>query len=174
STLLYFVYVLGVAAAFLTAVYMTRMMIYTFHGPNRTGEQERSYLHEAPWVMTGPLVVLGVLSAFGGWLNLPKLIPIGPVGLLDRWLEPVVGASTARVAAVGGHEAVESTGTEAVLIGLAVLVGIAGIMYAWSRLKPENLVPKAASAPEEGFERVVANKYYVDEAYDRVIVNPTY
>jgi len=47
-------------------------------------------------------------------------------------------------------------------------------MYAWSRLKPENLVPKAASAPEEGFERVVANKYYVDEAYDRVIVNPTY
>ena len=174
SALLYLIYVFGLAAAFMTAVYMTRMMIYTFHGPNRTGEAERSHLHEAPWVMTGPLVVLGVLSAFGGWLNLPKLIPIGPVGLLDRWLEPVVGASTARVAAVGGHEAVESTSTEAVLIGLAVLVGIAGIMYAWSRLKPENLVPKAASAPEEGFERVVANKYYVDEAYDRVIVNPTY
>ena len=124
--------------------------------------------------MTGPLVVLGALSAFGGWLNLPKLIPIGPVGLLDRWLDPVVGASTARVALVGGHEAVESTGTEAALIGLAVLVGIAGITYAWRRLKPETLVPKSASPPEEGLERVIANKYYVDEAYDRVIVNPTY
>jgi NADH-quinone oxidoreductase subunit L len=174
SAWLYLIYAFGLVAAFLTAVYMTRMMLYTFHGPNRTGEAERSHLHEAPWVMTGPLVVLGVLSAFGGWLNLPKLIPIGPVGLLDRWLEPVVGASTARIALVGGHEAAESTSTEAVLIVLAVLVGIAGITYAWRRLKPEALVPKSASAPEEGFARVVANKYYVDEAYDRVIVQPTY
>ena len=173
SAWLYLIYVFGLAAAFLTAVYMTRMMVYTFHGPNRTGEAERSHLHEAPWVMTGPLVVLGVLSAFGGWLNLPKLIPLGPVGLLDRWLEPVVGASTARVAAVGGREAVESTSTEALLIGLAVLVGIAGIAYAWTRLKPDTLVPKSASLPEQGFERVIANKYYVDEAYDRVIVEPT-
>lgn len=69
---LYLVYVLGIAAAFLTAVYMTRLMLYTFHGPNRTGEQERSHLHEAPWVMTGPLVVLGVLSAFGGGSTSPK------------------------------------------------------------------------------------------------------
>jgi len=174
SAWLYLIYVFGLAAAFLTAVYMTRMMVYTFHGPNRTGEVERSHLRDAPWVMTGPLVALGVLSALGGWINLPKLIPIGPVGLLDRWLEPVVGASTARVAAVGGREAVESTGTEAALIGLAVLVGIAGIAFAWRRLKPEALVPKSASAPGEGFERVVANKYYVDEGYDRAIVQPTY
>src|SRR6185503_10748248 len=103
STLLYFVYVLGVAAAFLTAVYMTRMMIYTFHGPNRTGEQERSYLHEAPWVMTGPLVVLGVLSAFGGWLNLPALIPLGKVGILEHWLEPVVGESQKVLAGPAGE-----------------------------------------------------------------------
>ena len=46
----------------MTAMYMTRMMLYTFHGPNRTGEKEREHLHEAPWIMTGPLVVLGVLS----------------------------------------------------------------------------------------------------------------
>ena len=62
SALLYRRYVLGLAAAFMTAVYMTRMMLYTFHGPNRTGEKEREHLHEAPWVMTGPLVVLGVLT----------------------------------------------------------------------------------------------------------------
>jgi NADH-quinone oxidoreductase subunit L len=150
------------------------MMIYTFHGPNRTGEIELSHLHEPPWVMTGPLVVLGVLSAVGGWINLPKLIPIGSVGLLDRWLDPVVGASTARVAAVSGGKAVESTSTEAALIGLAVVVGIAGILFAWRRLNPATLVPKSLAPPEHGIGRVVANKYYVDEAYDRVIVEPTY
>jgi NADH-quinone oxidoreductase subunit L len=174
SAWLYLIYVFALAAAFLTAVYMTRMMIYTFHGPNRTGETERSHLHEPPWVMTGPLVVLGALSAFGGWLNLPKLIPIGPVGLLDRWLDPVVGASTTRVAAIGGKEAVESTSTELVLIGLAVAVGIAGILFALRRLNPATLLPKSAAPAEHGIERVVANKYYVDEAYDRVIVEPTY
>ncbi|MBA3671682.1 MAG: NADH-quinone oxidoreductase subunit L, partial [Gemmatimonadaceae bacterium] len=38
SAILLFCYVLGLAAALMTAVYMTRMMLYTFHGPNRTGE----------------------------------------------------------------------------------------------------------------------------------------
>src|SRR5207249_10044111 len=84
---------LGLVAALLTAFYMTRLMLYTFHGPNRTGENEQPHLREAPWIMTGPLVVLGALAAVGGWLNLPKLIPVGPVGALERWLDPVVSAS---------------------------------------------------------------------------------
>ena len=171
STILYLVYVLGVAAAFMTAVYMTRMMIYTFHGPNRTGDAERSHLREAPWVMTGPLVVLGVLSAFGGWLNLPEIIPIGPVGSMEHWLEPVVGESQRLLS---GGEAVHSASTEMMLIGIAVLVAVAGIAFAAIRLKPQGLVPKAEAPEEEGFERVLANKYYVDEAYDAVVVNPTY
>jgi NADH-quinone oxidoreductase subunit L len=66
SAVLMIVYVLGLAAALMTAVYMTRMMLYTFHGPNRTGEKEQPHLKEAPWVMTGPLVVLGVLSRSAG------------------------------------------------------------------------------------------------------------
>ncbi|MGH9259214.1 MAG: NADH-quinone oxidoreductase subunit L, partial [Acidimicrobiales bacterium] len=49
---------LGLAAAALTAFYMTRLMLYTFHGPNRSGEGAAAHLHEAPWVMTGPLVAL--------------------------------------------------------------------------------------------------------------------
>ncbi len=46
--------------------------------------------------MTGPLVVLGLLSAFGGWFNLPEIItraiPLGPTASLEHWLDPVVGA----------------------------------------------------------------------------------
>jgi NADH-quinone oxidoreductase subunit L len=173
SMILYIVYILAVASALLTAIYMTRMMIYTFHGPNRTGDAERPHLREAPWVMTAPLVVLGVLSVFGGWLNLPVLLPaLGPVGLLEHWLDPVVGESSARLAGDVAHAA-HSVSTELVLIGIAVLVAAGGMALAFARLKPERLVPKEQSPAEEGFELVLANKYYVDEAYDAAIVNPT-
>src|SRR3954470_13038236 len=80
SAILYIVYAMGLVAALMTAIYMTRMMIYTFHGPNRTGEPERGHLREAPWIMTGPLLVLGILSAVGGWLNLPNLSPLNRLG----------------------------------------------------------------------------------------------
>jgi NADH-quinone oxidoreductase subunit L len=170
SVILYACYALGLAAAFMTAVYMTRMMLYTFHGPNRSGERERGHLHEAPWIMTGPLVVLGVLSTFGGWLNLPALIPLGPVGLLERWLEPVVGPGTLLVTKGAPIEATHTL--EYSLIGAAVVIAVAGIALAFVKLDPERLVPKAQAPEEQGFERVLANKYYVDEAYDAAIVNP--
>ncbi|MEO7367105.1 MAG: NADH-quinone oxidoreductase subunit L, partial [Gemmatimonadaceae bacterium] len=173
STWLYLIYVFGVAAAFLTAIYMTRMMIYTFHGPNRTGDKEQSHLKEAPWVMTGPLVVLGILSVIGGWLNLPEMIPVGSIGVLDRWLDPVVGEATKRIAEAGG-EAAHGASSELMLIVIAVAVAIAGMAVAFARLKPKSLVPAAQSPEEEGFERLLAHKYYVDEAYDAAVINPTY
>jgi NADH-quinone oxidoreductase subunit L len=175
STLLYVIYALGLAAALLTAIYMTRMMLYTFHGPSRTGAEEEKQLHEAPWVMTGPLVVLGILTAAGGWLNLPgvitDLVPIGPREVLAHWLEPVVGAATARVA--GGAPHVDAA-TEEMLIGAAVAIAVAGIVFAIVRLKPDRVPRKRDAVPEFGFEGVVANKYYVDEGIDRAIVTPTY
>jgi NADH-quinone oxidoreductase subunit L len=175
NTLLYVIYVIGLITALLTAIYMTRMMLYTFHGPSRTGAEEETQLHEVPWVMTGPLVVLGILTVIGGWLNLPEVItdavPIGRPGILDNWLEPVVGAATARVS--GGAARVPAT-TEEMLMGIAVVIAVAGIVYAFARLKPARLVPKRDAIPEEGFEGVVANKYYVDEALDAAVVTPTY
>jgi NADH-quinone oxidoreductase subunit L len=175
SALLYSIYAIGLITALMTAIYMTRMMLYTFHGPTRTGVEEERHLHEAPWVMTGPLVVLGILTVVGGWLNLPEVItdmvPIGRAGILDHWLAPVVGAATARVTA--GAAQVPAT-TEEMLMGIAVLIAVAGIVYAVARLKPARLVPKRDAIPEEGFEGIVANKYYVDEGLDRAIVTPTY
>ena len=170
SYILYLCYVLGLAAAFMTAVYMTRMMIYTFHGPNRTGDKEREHLAEAPWVMTGPLLVLGVLSAVGGWFNLPKLLPFGQVGALEHWLEPVVGESALRVTNGVAPEASHSL--ELALVGAAVAIGLLGIFYAYSQLKPGKLVPKREAPGEEGFAAVLYNKWYVDEAYDKAIVQP--
>src|SRR5216117_1039314 len=158
-------WVLALVAALLTAFYMTRLMLYTFHGPNRTGEQEQQHLQEAPWIMTGPLLLLGVLSAAGGLINIPELYHGN--AWLHHWLEPITQASTPLLPAVP-----LSTSTEWLLVGIAVAVAIAGIVGAWQLLKPQALVP-ARSAPEErGFARLLRNKWYMDEIYDALIVRP--
>jgi NADH-quinone oxidoreductase subunit L len=147
------------------------MMIYTFHGPNRTGEGERSHLAEAPWVMTLPLVVLGVLSAIGGWLNIPEVMRfLGPPQWLHHWLDPVVGAPS--LAVTGGEAVHLAHRTEYLLIAAAVAIAVLGILFAFLRLKPARVVTKDQAVPERGFARVLANKWYVDEAYDRAIVQP--
>jgi NADH-quinone oxidoreductase subunit L len=114
--------------------------------------------------------VLGLLSATGGALNLPHVFTHRE-GILSGWLEPVVGAAQLRVA--GGEAAEVSASTEYLLIGAAVAIAVVGIALAFARLKPARLVPKAQAAEEQGIERVLANKYYVDEAYDRAVVDPT-
>jgi NADH-quinone oxidoreductase subunit L len=173
SWVLYGAYVIGLVAAFMTAAYMTRMMLYTFHGPNRTGDREREHLAEAPWVMVGPLVVLGVLSFAGGWLNVPALLgAIGTPEILHHWLEPVVGEAALRI--THGQAAHLDHTMEYILIGVATAIAIGGILLAWTRLKPAGLKPKAQSPEEEGFARVLLNKYYVDEAYDAAVVRPVY
>ncbi len=156
---------MGLAAALLTAFYMTRLMLYTFHGPNRTGEAARPHLHEAPWVMTGPLVVLGVLSAAGGALNLPELIGGGQ--RLAHWLEPVTRASAALWA-----EAPVGAATEWTLIAFAVVVALTGIVGALRLLRPEALVPAKQAPLERGLGKLLWKKWYVDEIYDTLIVRP--
>jgi NADH-quinone oxidoreductase subunit L len=93
-----------------------------------------------------------------------------PTEGLHHWLEPVVGASSARLAGEASH--LEHS-TEWILIGAAVTIAVAGIVYAFARLDPQRLPAKRDAREEEGFGRVLANKYYVDEAYDRIIVDPT-
>jgi NADH-quinone oxidoreductase subunit L len=155
----------GLAAALLTAFYMTRLMLYTFHGPNRTGEKEQAHLHEAPWIMTGPLVALGVLSAVGGVLNLPELW--GGGAQLRHWLEPATKAGAALLPPA--HLALA---TEWTLVAIAVAVALTGIILAWRLLKPEALVPARLAPAERGFARLLRNKWYVDELYDFFIVQP--
>jgi NADH-quinone oxidoreductase subunit L len=63
-------------------------------------------------------------------------------------------------------------GTELALVALAVLVAVAGIVLAVARLKPARVVTPDQMPAPTGFERVLAHKYYVDEAYDRAVVEP--
>ena len=161
----YVFWALGLGAALLTAFYMTRMMLYTFHGPNRTGSREETHLHEAPAVMTGPLVVLGILSLVGGALNLPSLV--GGTAWLEHWLEPITAAGAALV-----HLPEVASSTAWTLIGTAVAIAIVGIVAALRLLDLTSLVPARSAPAETGLGRILNKKWYVDELYDACIVRP--
>ena len=168
----------------LTAFYMTRMMVMTFHGMNRTGEEEAKHLHGAPPVMWIPLAILAVLSIFGGWINVPEAIQdsfLGGMGVLPmtewlhHWLEPLTAqahhiqevnlGSVSGTAPFGGGEvvwAVISTVAAGVVVFLSVLF-----------VGKQEIVPVAQDKTElTGISALLYNKYYVDEAYDRFVVQP--
>jgi NADH-quinone oxidoreductase subunit L len=156
---------MATVAAFMTAFYMMRLLAMTFLGENRTGSAEREYLHEAPWIMTGPLVVLGILSLLGGLINLPAFA--GGHHALETWLEPVLQTAQAARPVEMPHGT-----TEYLLIGVAVGVAVLGMFLGW-RATMAKPIPTAAAAPEEtGFARVLFRKYYVDEIYNALIVRP--
>ena len=151
---------LGLAAAFMTAIYMTRMMLYTFHGPNRTGEKRarasaRSAVdHDRP-----ARRARRADASFGGWFNLPEFASsVGPVGALEHWLEPVVGEATLRV--IGGAAPRCRTALEyGARSASRSLIALAGIALAWTRLKPAALVPEERSRRrKQGFEKVLVEQ----------------
>ncbi|MGH7512722.1 MAG: NADH-quinone oxidoreductase subunit L [Gemmatimonadales bacterium] len=161
----YVFYAMGVLAALLTAFYMARLMAMTFLGENRTGEKERGHLHEAPWIMTGPLVVLGILSAVGGALNLPHLV--GGHAALERWLEPVMEPGRKFT-----HLVMPAGSTEHLLVGAAVAIGLLGLWLGFRSTLTQRIPTAHDAPPETGLARVLNRKYYVDELYDAVIVRP--
>ena len=181
---LYTVYwFLALAAAILTAFYMTRLMVMTFHGKNRTGAREAEHLHEAPRTMWIPLAILASLSVFGGWINVTTDLResvLGGLGFLPmtewlhHWLEPVTEAAhqvqeahlgeLAHAAPLGGGE---------VTWGLISTVAALSVVLVTARLLGRRKVPVAVEDAEPtGFSRILFNKWYVDEFYHRWVVDP--
>jgi len=166
-------------AALMTAFYMGRLMLYTFFGSNRTGEKERGHLHEVGWTMSVPLIALGILSVVGGLFNVDSHIPIvnlfapaaiGGDAALHGWLHPIIaGAESVWAANMGVPEAHHAAWP----IVVAILIGLGGLTLAWVLLRPSGLeTPEGTPAYRGGLERVLYNKWYVDELYDRIVVRP--
>jgi len=182
--LLYTVYwIIALAAALLTAFYMTRMMVMTFHGTNRTGEEEAKHLHEAPAVMWVPLAVLAFLATFGGWVNVPEAIRgsfLGFGGLLPmsewlhEWLEPVTERAQAiQLANLGDvAHAAPVGGGEVAWAVMSTVAALAVVVFAFRVVGAQKVVPAASDEEPTGFAKVLFNKYYVDELYDRIVVQP--
>ncbi len=158
---------LALGAALMTAFYMARLLAMTFLGRFRGGDKAAEYLHDAPWTMTGPLVVLGLLSVLGGVINLPHFV--GGTGWLERWLAPVT--ETARMTMTPLPE-VEGA-SALLLISLAVAAAAVGLIGGWWVTSRATILTPAQSPEEHGFWRAVYHKYYVDELYQKVFVNPT-
>ncbi|MBM4121096.1 MAG: NADH-quinone oxidoreductase subunit L [Nitrospira sp.] len=157
----YVLYAMAAIGAFLTAFYMFRLTYLTFYGRSRLDHHVAEHVHESPAVMIGPLVVLAVLSVIGGFPGVPP-----ESGWFHHFLHPVT------VAAGGGEEHGAGFGLVATLMVVATAIallgwGLAHYLYSVRTEAADNL---AARAP--GAYRTLLNKYYVDELYDFLFVEP--
>ncbi|MBO9200464.1 NADH-quinone oxidoreductase subunit L [Niastella sp. MAH-29] len=154
-------YYLGVAGAAMTAFYMFRLYATTFRGTFRGTEEQKHHLHESPAAMTIPLVVLAILAAVGGFIGIPESI-MPDAHKLEHFLEPIFAKSNEiQMAALPEHH------TEINLMVISVALALGMIIFAWFRYskKPELNEPA-------GFGKVLADKWYIDELYNFVVVKP--
>ncbi len=162
----FFYWFLGVFTALLTAFYIFRIVYLTFHGKERFGHD--IHPHESPKVMTIPLIILGVLSVIGGFVGIPTLFS-GPHGnAFENWLEPVFENAHAKIAMFGTH----SQFTQILLMSVTVIGVVASIWYTWYIYVKKPNKPAEYAKRFKGIYNLVFNKYYVDEAYDKVVVTP--
>ena len=157
----YVLYGLGLAGAVMTAFYMFRLLFLTFFGPARSPEGAGRHVHESPRVMTVPLVILAAFSALAGFLGLPALFG-ERVYLFGRF----VGWA---FAPPSGHV---SLSVEAVLMLTATASALLGIGLAFRMYRRSTEIPQRLARRFPALYRLLAGKYYVDEAYDAVVVRP--
>jgi NADH-quinone oxidoreductase subunit L len=154
----------GAIGAFMTAFYMFRAVFMTFHGESRV--DGHVHVHESPSIMVIPLCVLAVLSLVGGWIGLP-LIEGG--NKIREFLSPVLAtAGHAAAAEHGSHQ----VGFEITMMMVSMGIAIAGILLAWIMYLKNPALPEKLASRFSGLYQLIYNKYFVDEAYDAVIVAP--
>jgi NADH-quinone oxidoreductase subunit L len=155
---------IGLVAAGMTAFYVFRAYFLAFTGASRLDPDKAHHVHESPAVMTVPLIVLAVLAAVGGWVGLPTGFLWG-----DRFGAYLAPSLAALPAAAGEHE---SGALLWVLILSATTVALAGISAAYALYgRPSDAAERAAErAP--GAYRLLWNKYYIDELYDAIVIQP--
>jgi NADH-quinone oxidoreductase subunit L len=184
--LLWFV---GLVTAGMTSFYMFRLWFKTFFGKPRfeehgledrgaavharststltmEAEQDtRHGVHESPWIMLFPLVVLAILSVIGGWVGIPAAF--GGHNEIVRFLDPVfANGHAAEAAASAGH----GLGIGLALISVLVALGGFYVAYLFYWKKPGTAAELAERSPD--VYTVLRNKYWVDELYNHFLVIP--
>jgi NADH-quinone oxidoreductase subunit L len=162
-------WVVGLVTAGLTACYMFRLLLMTFHGTFRGSEEQHHHLHESPPSMTIPLIVLAIGAAISGYVGIPKLGHFD-VNVFDRFVGRVV-------AHVGEHEAHHAgVGLEILLMAISVAAAFTGIWLAWRYYGADRGLGEGEKwvAKYPRIHRLLVNKYWVDEAYDKTVVRGTW
>jgi NADH-quinone oxidoreductase subunit L len=185
STILW---VVGAATSLLTAIYMFRLVFRTFHGERTSGDLAHEHatspvgaahvghLHDARPSMAIVLIALAVGSVLAGYVGVPHVL--GGANRIERFLEPSfrpesVGTSLALPEAIHGeHPGGAGAGLELTLMSVSIALALGGIGVA-SVFFLKN--PRAAERMAERFAalyRLLLGKYFVDELYDAIAVQP--
>jgi NADH-quinone oxidoreductase subunit L len=153
----------GLITSLMTAYYMFRLYATTFIGSFRGTREQELHLHESPSAITIPLIILAIFSVFGGFLGIPDVFARDS-HILRHFLSPIFEKSESLKPVID-----QSISTGLILMAVSVFAALIGVIYAWNRYSktPELGEP-------QGFGAVLANKWYVDELYDTLIVKPVY
>ncbi|MBI3645387.1 MAG: NADH-quinone oxidoreductase subunit L [Acidobacteriales bacterium] len=163
-------WLIGIVTAFITSFYMFRLLYMTFFGDYRGAATVNSHPHndhghgpgephESPWGMLDPLVILAVLSVVGGFA--------GYGNRFEHFLAPVFQAGVAELA-----QEAAGTGTEHLLMGASIFVALLGWGLAYLLYYRLPQLPARIATNLGSLYRAVANKYYVDELYAILFVQP--
>lgn len=158
-------WILGVLGAGMTAFYMFRLYATTFLGTFRGTPEQEHHLHESPKAMVLPLIILAILSVVAGFVGIPTVI-LENAHALDSYLSPIFAASKQLTADTTHHL---SHSTEYMIMGASLAVAIIAIVYAWNKFSKNPELDEPT-----GFGKVLANKWYVDEFYNAIIVKPLF
>lgn len=159
-----FAFWLGIAAALMTAFYSWRLLFMTFHGEPRANEHVMAHVHESPWVMLGPLVILAIGAVCAGFVGYEMFVG-------GQWAE-FWGAS---ILILPEHPALENAHHSPTWVVLLPLVmGVAGILLAWWFYMVNPSLPGRLAASVRGLYLFLYNKWYFDELYDRLFVRPAF
>ena len=149
------IYVIGLVTAFLTAFYMFRLIFGTFYGKSRVDSQVHP--HESPPVMWVPLAILAIPSAL---IGLALLSWKGHDSAFHHFIGGVFSHH--------GEKAAHHADNVLLFMAISSIVGIAGIALAW--VKYRDWTPLAQ--PQSAIHKLAAEKFYVDEIYNAVFVQP--
>jgi len=155
-----------VAGVFITSLYSFRMFFLVFHGPERMDAATRSHLHESPWVITLPLVVLAIPSVLIGW---PV---VGPLLFGGFFGDAILVLPANDVLAKMGEEYSSPAGF--LLHGLGSVVpwlALAGVAAAWYLYLRRPDLPERIQSRLAVPNRLLLNKYYFDAFNERVLAH---
>ena len=158
---------LAVLASLLTVFYMFRLLFLTFFGTARASHDTMHHIHESGDTITAPLIALAILSVVGGFMGVPEVL--GGSHWLNGFLAPVFASSQELVET---HHLAHST--EYILMGVVVALTVIMIAFAYLRYVNKRHLPVAEGHIVNPLQRVLYNKYYIDQLYDGLIVRPWY
>ena len=169
------VWAIGLVVAVMTAFYMWRLMGKTFYGESRVDPSVAPHVHESPWQMTLPLMLLAIPSiGLGAFLG--GQVFIGGTGMLAGWLEPVFKVSEEYLH--GTPAAFQLAGIDGILVIVSIAAATLGLLAGWylfgvwrRRVQQERIDGLVATNGATRFlYRASLNKWWFDELNDLLFI----